>query len=83
MNHYSEGFNTLLSKMVNKDPNHRPTAARILANSELNPGMNKSKYQLHKELTETREKLLLLEQQLSNSSKTRKVTKKRPTKAKL
>jgi len=74
---YSAGFNNLLAKMVNPDPVQRPTAARLLANSELNPGMNKSKYQLHKELSETREKLLLLEQQLSNSARSRKIAKRK------
>jgi len=62
---YSEDFNNLISSMVNPDPSMRPTAARILASNEVNPSMNKSRSQLFKELKETREKLLMLEQQLS------------------
>jgi len=62
---YSEDFNNLMSSMVNPDPSQRPTAARIVASNDVTHGMNKSRSQLYKELKETREKLLMLEQQLS------------------
>ena len=63
---YSEDFNNLVSSMVTPDPNLRPTAARIVSSCDLNPAsLNKSRSQLYKELRETREKLLLLEEQLS------------------
>ena len=65
LNYYSEDFHNLITSMVHPDPSQRPTAARVLANTETNPGMNKSRSQLYKELKETREKLLMLEQQLS------------------
>ena len=63
---YSEDLNNLISSMVNPDPNLRPTAARIVSsnNSDI-PSLGKSRSQLHKELRETREKLLELEEQLS------------------
>jgi len=62
---YSEDFNNLMTSMVNPDPCQRPTAARIVASSDSNQGMNKSRSQLYKELKQTREKLMMLEQQLS------------------
>ena len=62
---YSEDFNNLISSMVTPDPNMRPTAARIISSSDMNPSLNKSRSQLYKELRETREKLLMLEEQLS------------------
>lgn len=64
---YSEDLNNLISSMVNPDPNLRPTAARIVSsnNTDLLPSLGKSRSQLHKELRETREKLLELEEQLS------------------
>jgi wee1-like protein kinase len=73
---YSEEFNNLLARMVHANPSQRPTANRLLANCELSPGMNKSKWQLQKELNETKEKMLLLEAQLKlandNSKKDRR-----------
>ena len=62
---YSEDFNNLMTSMVNPDPSQRPTAARIVASNDETHGMNKSRSQLYKELRQTREKLLMLEQQLS------------------
>ena len=62
---YSEDFNNLISSMVHPDPNLRPTAARIISSSDINPAINKSRSQLFKELRETREKLMMLEEQLS------------------
>jgi len=61
---YSRDFNNLIRSMVNPDPLLRPSAAKILTSGFLNPGINKSRHQLYKELKETREKLFLLEQQL-------------------
>merc|ERR1712233_261588 len=52
---YSEDFNNLISSMVTPDPNLRPTAARIISSSDVNPTINKSRSQLFKELRETRE----------------------------
>ena len=66
---YSEDFNNLISSMVNADPNLRPTAARIISSSDINPAMTKSRSQLYKELRETREKLLMLEDQLSSDKR--------------
>ena len=66
---YSEDFNNLISSMVNPDPNLRPTAARIISSSDINPAMTKSRSQLYKELRETREKLLMLEDQLSSDKR--------------
>merc|ERR1719422_2327561 len=65
LNYYSEDFNNLISSMVHPDPNLRPTAARIISSSDINPAINKSRSQLFKELRETREKLMMLEEQLS------------------
>lgn len=62
---YSKEFNSLLAKLVHRDSTQRPTAYRLLVNCDLNPGMSKTKYQLSKELKETKEKLILLEAQLS------------------
>ena len=62
---FTEDFNNLIISMVHPDPSQRPTAARVLASTEINPGMNKSRSQLYKELKETKEKLMILEQQLS------------------
>lgn len=63
---YSEDLNNLISSMVNPDPNLRPTAARIVSSNNTDiPSLGKSRSQLHKELRETREKLLELEEQLS------------------
>merc|ERR1712088_177827 len=62
---YSKEFNSLLAKLVHRDSTQRPTAYRLLVNCNLNPGMSKTKYQLSKELKETKEKLMLLEAQLS------------------
>ena len=52
---------------MNPDPVSRPSANKLLANCILNPGMNKTRSQLYKELKETKEKLLLLEQQVSQA----------------
>lgn len=76
LNYYSEDFNNLITNMVHSDPSQRPTAARVLASTETNPGMNKSRSQLYKELKETREKLLMLEQQLS-ADKDKKLAKRK------
>ena len=65
LNSFSGEFNDLITSMVNLDPNLRPTAARIVSSSDLNPGLNKSRSQLYKELKETKEKLLFLEEQMS------------------
>jgi len=65
MDRYSKDFNNLVKSLVNPDPISRPSANKLLANCILNPGMNKTRSQLYKELKETREKLLLLEQQVS------------------
>ena len=73
---YSDDFNNLMSSMVNADPNLRPTAARVISSSDSNPAMTKSRSQLYKELRETREKLLLLEEQLA-TDKRRSVRKQR------
>merc|ERR1712038_2171505 len=62
---YSEDFNNLISSMVTPEPNLRPTAARIISSSDVNPTINKLRSQLFKELRETREKLMMLEEQLS------------------
>jgi len=75
MDCYSEDFNNLLSSMVNTDPSQRPTAARIIASNDTSHGSNKSRAQLNKELKEMREKLLMLEQQLS-ADKERKSQRK-------
>ena len=77
MQEYSEEFNCLLARMVHPDPAQRPAAPKLLANCELNPGMNKSKWQLTKELKETREKLTQLEAQLSSANKENKKVIKR------
>jgi len=77
MQEYSEEFNCLLARMVHPDPAQRPAAPKLLANCELNPGMNKSKWQLTKELKETREKLTQLEAQLSSANKENKKVVKR------
>lgn len=74
---YSKEFNAMLAKMVHPDPNQRPTAARLLANCELNPGMYKSKYQLNKELKEAKQKLLMLEAQLNSANQSAKRVMKR------
>lgn len=66
---FSEDFNNLILSMVNPDPNLRPTAARIISSSDASPGLNKSRSQLYKELRETREKLMLLEEQLSGDKR--------------
>jgi len=71
LKYYSEDFNNLITSMVHPDPAMRPTATRVLANTETNPGMNKSRSQLCKELKETREKLLMLEQELSTHKEKR------------
>lgn len=47
--------------MVHPDPGSRPSSTRLLANSSLNPSMNKSRSQLYKELREAKEKVALLE----------------------
>ena len=65
MKEYTKEFNSLLAKLVHRDSTQRPTAYRLLVNCDLNPGMSKTKYQLSKELKETKEKLILLEAQLS------------------
>ena len=57
----------MFQSLVNPDPVSRPSANKLLANCVLNPGMNKTRSQLYKELKETREKLLLLEQQVSQA----------------
>jgi len=62
---YSKEFNSLLAKLVHQDSTQRPTAYRLLVNCNLNPGMSKTKYQLTKELKETKEKLIMLEAQLN------------------
>merc|ERR1719203_729890 len=64
LNRYSREFNSLVRILVNPDPSSRPSAHHILSNSILNPGMNKTRSQLYKELKETREKLLVLEKQV-------------------
>jgi len=64
---YSRDFNNLIRSLVNPDPVSRPSANKLLANCILNPGMNKTRSQLYKELKETKEKLLLLEQQVSQA----------------
>jgi len=61
---YSREFNALIRSLVSPDPVARPTAAKLLASALLNPCMNKSRSQLYKELKETREKLMRLEQVL-------------------
>lgn len=65
LDRYSRDFNNLVKSLVNPDPVSRPSANKLLANCILNPGMNKTRSQLYKELKETREKLLALEQQVS------------------
>jgi len=61
---YSREFNNLLRSMVNPEPMCRPSAANILAGTFLSTGINKSSDQLYHELTETRQKLQVLEQML-------------------
>ena len=69
LNWFSEDLNNLILSMVNPDPNLRPTAARVISSSDASPGLNKSRSQLYKELRETREKLMLLEEQLSSDKR--------------
>merc|ERR1712203_603460 len=72
---YSKEFNSLLAKLVHRDSTQRPTAYRLLVNCDLNPGMSKTKYQLSKE---PKEKLMLLEAQLSAAKEnTKRTTVKR------
>lgn len=74
---YSEDFNNMLTKMVSKDPNARPTALKLINNCDINAGINKTKHQLSKELKETREKLMFLEAQLSAVNENSKRVAKR------
>lgn len=53
--------------MVHPDPGSRPSSTRLLANSSLNPSMNKSRSQLYKELREAKEKVALLEKIIVNT----------------
>ena len=53
--------------MVHPDPGSRPSSTRLLANSSLNPSMNKSRSQLYKELREAKEKVALLENIIVNT----------------
>ncbi len=53
--------------MVHPDPGSRPSSTRLLANSSLNPSMNKSRSQLYKELREAKEKVALLEKIIVNA----------------
>jgi len=70
LDNYSWEFNNLLKSMVLPDPNARPSASRVLSNSVLNPLMTKTRSQLYKELREAREKVALLELQISSSGQT-------------
>jgi len=71
---YSRDFNNLIRSLLNPDPIFRPSANQLWANcifndddadDIINPGINMTQSQLEKELKETREKILLLEQQVS------------------
>ena len=60
---YSEHINNFILRMVNPDFNLRPTAARIISSSDINPAIKKSRFPFFKQLRETRKKLMILEEE--------------------
>jgi len=68
LDNYSKEFNNLLKSMVSGEHMARPTAARLLTNTTLIPGINKTRSQLCKELQAARDKVAMLELQLQTSA---------------
>nr|XP_026483598.1 uncharacterized protein LOC113391753 [Vanessa tameamea] len=65
----SREFNQLLKKMVDPDPNQRPSAARLRRHPLLHPAGNKSKAQLRRELAAAKLKNELLARKLQEAAR--------------
>ncbi|CAH2101668.1 unnamed protein product [Euphydryas editha] len=65
----SREFNQLLKKMVDPDPNQRPSAIRLRRHSLLHPSGNKSKAQLRRELAAAKLKNELLSRKLQEAAR--------------
>ena len=66
---YSRELQSLLRNMVAPQPGERPSAERLLASHVLHPSGFKSKTQLRKEIKQTEEKVLELEQKLKGGKR--------------